>query len=67
MSAKTFIIELNAKSLSIDEIKFEECMQAAKLAKKVTSELHSTCQMKQQEKNDSNVSNKMHNKLDTRG
>jgi len=67
VSAKTFIIELNAKSLSIDEIKFEECMQAAKLAKKVTSELHSTCQMKQQEKNDSNVSNKMHNKLDTRG
>ncbi|GAU16351.1 hypothetical protein TSUD_117000 [Trifolium subterraneum] len=54
VSAKTFIIDLNAKSLSMDEIKFEECMQEAKLTKKVTSELHSTCQMKQQEKNECN-------------
>ncbi|KAK2385852.1 vacuolar protein sorting-associated protein 9A [Trifolium repens] len=66
VSAKTFIIDLNAKSLSMDEIKFEECMQEAKLTKKVTSELHSTCQMKQQEKNECSFSNKMHNKLDTR-
>lgn len=50
----------------MDETKFEECMQAAKLAKKVTNELHSTSQMKQQEKNESNFSNKMHNKLDAR-
>jgi hypothetical protein len=67
VSAKTFIIDLNAKSLSMDEIKFEECMQAAKLTKKVTSELHSTCQMNKQEKNECSFSNKMHNKLDTKG
>ncbi|KAF3440949.1 hypothetical protein FNV43_RR19235 [Rhamnella rubrinervis] len=33
VSAKTFIVELNAKSLSIDEIEFEESMQAARLTK----------------------------------
>lgn len=63
VSAKTFIIDLNAKSLSMDEIKFEECMQEAKLANKVTNESHSTCQMKHQEKNDCMLSIKMHNKI----
>jgi hypothetical protein len=37
------------------------------LTKKVTSELHSTCQMNKQEKNECSFSNKMHNKLDTKG
>lgn len=36
VSAKTFISELNAKSLSIDEIEFEESMQAARLTNKET-------------------------------
>lgn len=36
ISAKTFILDLNAKSLSIDETKFEESMKAAKLAKKAS-------------------------------
>ncbi|KAM7252881.1 hypothetical protein ACFE04_025499 [Oxalis oulophora] len=36
ISAKSFIVDLNAKSLSIEEIEFEESMQAAKLANKVT-------------------------------
>ncbi|KAI5411360.1 hypothetical protein KIW84_056448 [Lathyrus oleraceus] len=63
VSAKTFIIDLNAKSLSMDEIKFEECMQEAKLANKLTNESHSTCQMKHQEKNDCMLSIKMHNKV----
>ncbi|XP_030934277.1 vacuolar protein sorting-associated protein 9A-like isoform X1 [Quercus lobata] len=31
VSAKTFIVDLNGKSLSMDEIKFEESMQAARL------------------------------------
>jgi hypothetical protein len=31
LSAKTFISELNAKSLSIDEVEFEESMQTARL------------------------------------
>ncbi|XP_058721954.1 vacuolar protein sorting-associated protein 9A-like [Vicia villosa] len=62
VSAKTFIIDLNAKSLSIDETKFEECMQEAKLANKITNELHSTCQMKLHQKNDCNFSNTIHNK-----
>ncbi|TXG53500.1 hypothetical protein EZV62_022669 [Acer yangbiense] len=35
VSAKSFIVDLNAKSLSIEEIKFEESMQAARLANKV--------------------------------
>ncbi|CAI8595793.1 unnamed protein product [Vicia faba] len=62
VSAKTFIIDLNSKSLSMDEIKFEECMQEAKLANKVRNELHSTCQMEHQEKNDCMLSNTMRNK-----
>lgn len=36
VSAKSFIINLNAKSLSIDEIEFEESMEAARLANKVS-------------------------------
>lgn len=36
VSAKTFIFELNAKSLSIDEIEFEESMQAARTTNKET-------------------------------
>ncbi|TKY49870.1 Vacuolar protein sorting-associated protein 9A [Spatholobus suberectus] len=64
VSAKTFIVDLNAKSLSMDEIKFEESMQAAKLAEKVTRESSSTCQMSQQEKNECSCSKKMHDKLD---
>ncbi|KAJ0024176.1 hypothetical protein Pint_06727 [Pistacia integerrima] len=35
VSAKTFVVDLNAKSLSIEEIEFEENMQAARLANKV--------------------------------
>lgn len=34
MSAKEFIVDLSAKSLSMDEIKFEESMQAARLTNK---------------------------------
>ena len=34
VSAKTFISELNAKSLSIDQIEFEESMQAARVNSK---------------------------------
>lgn len=67
VSAKTFIIDLNAKSLSMDEIKFEEFMQAAKLSNTITSELPSTCQMKHQENNECSFSKKLHNKLDTGG
>ncbi|CAN6686673.1 unnamed protein product [Malus baccata var. baccata] len=36
VSAKTFIFELNAKSISIDEIEFEKSMQAARLTNKAT-------------------------------
>lgn len=36
VSAKSFIVQLNAKSLSMDEIEFEESMQAAKLDTKVS-------------------------------
>ncbi|CAK7340083.1 unnamed protein product [Dovyalis caffra] len=36
VSAKSFIVELNAKSLSMDEFEFEESMQAAKLDSKVS-------------------------------
>ncbi|PQQ17603.1 vacuolar protein sorting-associated protein 9A [Prunus yedoensis var. nudiflora] len=36
VSAKTFIFELNSKSLSIDEIEFEESMQAARMTNKET-------------------------------
>ncbi|GKV35143.1 hypothetical protein SLEP1_g43448 [Rubroshorea leprosula] len=36
VSAKSFIVDLNAKSLSIEEIEFEESMQAARLANKAT-------------------------------
>lgn len=46
----------------MDETKFEECMQEAKLAKKVSNELHPTCQMKHHDKNDCSFSNQMHNK-----
>ncbi|KAK7322430.1 hypothetical protein VNO77_25809 [Canavalia gladiata] len=67
VSAKTFIVDLNAKSLSMDEIKFEESMQAAKLTNKVTSELSSTCQMSQQGKNECICSKTMHSKLDDTG
>ncbi|OWM65708.1 hypothetical protein CDL15_Pgr015132 [Punica granatum] len=38
VSAKSFIVDLHAKSLSIDEIEFEENMQVAKLANKVPDE-----------------------------
>ncbi|KDP36696.1 hypothetical protein JCGZ_07987 [Jatropha curcas] len=34
VSAKSFIVDLNAKSLSMDEIEFEQKMQAARLANK---------------------------------
>ncbi|XVE60662.1 hypothetical protein DITRI_Ditri05aG0146400 [Diplodiscus trichospermus] len=34
LSAKSFIVDLNAKSLSIEEIEFEESMQAARLVDK---------------------------------
>ncbi|KAK4764629.1 hypothetical protein SAY86_025719 [Trapa natans] len=37
-STKTFIIDLHAKSLSIDEIEFEKNMQMARLANKVIDE-----------------------------
>ncbi|KAJ7982562.1 vacuolar protein sorting-associated protein 9A-like [Quillaja saponaria] len=37
VSAKTFIVDLNAKSLSMDEIKFDESMEAAKLISKVAT------------------------------
>lgn len=36
VSAKSFIVQLDAKSLSMDEIEFEEGMQAAKLDSKVS-------------------------------
>lgn len=36
VSAKSFIVQLDAKSLSMDEIEFEESMQAAKLDSKVS-------------------------------
>ncbi|XP_022718192.1 vacuolar protein sorting-associated protein 9A-like [Durio zibethinus] len=35
VSAKSFIVDLNAKSLSIEEIEFEESMQAARLIDRV--------------------------------
>ncbi|KAK6940384.1 VPS9 domain [Dillenia turbinata] len=35
MSAKSFIIDLNAKSLSMDETEFQMCMDAARTADKV--------------------------------
>ncbi|XP_031259910.1 vacuolar protein sorting-associated protein 9A-like isoform X2 [Pistacia vera] len=35
VSAKTFVVDLNSKSLSVEEIEFEENMQAARLANKV--------------------------------
>ncbi|KAL2335862.1 hypothetical protein Fmac_010308 [Flemingia macrophylla] len=67
MSAKSFIVELNAKSLSMEEIEFEESMQAAKLTNKTSSESSYTCQMNQQEKNECSCSKKMDNKLDDPG
>jgi len=67
VSAAAFIVDLNAKSLSMDEIKFEESMQAAKLINKVTNESSSTCQMSQQENNKCSCSEKMHHKLDDTG
>lgn len=51
----------------MDEIKFEESMQAAKLINKVTNESSSTCQMSQQENNKCSCSEKMHHKLDDTG
>lgn len=45
VSAKSFIIDLNAKSLSMDEIKFEENMQAAKFTTKATSGASQVTQM----------------------
>ncbi|XP_059449879.1 vacuolar protein sorting-associated protein 9A-like isoform X2 [Corylus avellana] len=36
VSAKTFVVDLSAKSLSMDEMKFEESMQAARLTNKAT-------------------------------
>lgn len=44
MSAKTFIVDLNAKSLSIDEIEFEESMQAARETNKLIPEEFFTTQ-----------------------
>ncbi|KAE8699097.1 Vacuolar sorting protein 9 domain isoform 3 [Hibiscus syriacus] len=38
VSAKSFIVDLNAKSLSIEESEFEESMQAAKLVDRVPQE-----------------------------
>ncbi|KAK7334486.1 hypothetical protein VNO80_26243 [Phaseolus coccineus] len=67
VSASAFIVDLNAKSLSMDEIKFEESMQAAKLINKVTNESSSTCQMSQQEGNKCSCSEKMHHKLNDTG
>lgn len=34
VSAKSFIVDLTAKSISMDEIEFEQSMQAARLANK---------------------------------
>ncbi|XP_027333807.1 vacuolar protein sorting-associated protein 9A-like [Abrus precatorius] len=62
VSAKTFIADLNAKSLSMDDIIFEENMQAAKLTNKVTNELSSTCQMSQH--GNCSCSKKIRRKLD---
>ncbi|KAB1211006.1 Vacuolar protein sorting-associated protein 9A [Morella rubra] len=36
VSAKTFVVDLSAKSLSMDETQFEESMQAARLTNKAT-------------------------------
>lgn len=36
VSAKTFVVDLSAKSLSMDENQFEESMQAARLTNKAT-------------------------------
>lgn len=36
MSVKTFVVDLSAKSLSMDEMKFEESMEAARLTNKAT-------------------------------
>ncbi|KAL5537416.1 hypothetical protein UlMin_043049 [Ulmus minor] len=36
VSAKTFIVNLNAQSLSMDELEFEESMQAAKMTNNLT-------------------------------
>ncbi|XP_048335101.1 vacuolar protein sorting-associated protein 9A isoform X2 [Ziziphus jujuba] len=44
VSAKTFIVDLNAKSLSIDEIEFEESMQAARETNKLIPEEFFTTQ-----------------------
>ncbi|KOM43015.1 hypothetical protein LR48_Vigan05g061900 [Vigna angularis] len=67
VSATSFIVDLNAKSLSMDEIKFEESMQAAKLINKVTNESSSTCQMSQQQNNECSCSEKMPHKPDATG
>lgn len=67
VSAKTFIADLNAKSLTMDEIIFEESMQAARLTSRVSSVKPSTCQASQQGKNDGSFSKKMHLKRDDTG
>jgi hypothetical protein len=36
VSAKTFVVDLSAKSLSMDEMKFEESMEAARVTNKAT-------------------------------
>ncbi|XP_014500023.1 vacuolar protein sorting-associated protein 9A [Vigna radiata var. radiata] len=67
VSATSFIVDLNAKSLSMDETKFEESMQAAKLINKVSNESSSTCQMSQQQNNECSCSEKMPHKPDATG
>ncbi|QCD95411.1 hypothetical protein DEO72_LG6g104 [Vigna unguiculata] len=67
VSATSFIVDLNAKSLSMDENKFEESMQAAKLMNKVTNESSSTCQMSQQQNNECSFSEKMPHKPNATG
>ena len=65
MSAVAFIVDLNATSLSMDENKFEESMQAAKLTSKVASE---DSQTSQQEKTECSSPNKIYNEIEeTRG
>lgn len=71
MSAKEFVADLNASSLSIDEIKFEENMKAAKLTSKVTGEAAPATQMSptnQPGKTERNLSNNVYDiNKDSRG
>ncbi|KAI4324029.1 hypothetical protein L6164_023597 [Bauhinia variegata] len=67
VSTKEFIVDLNASSLSIDEITFEESMQAAKSISKVRSESSSASKVSQLDESQHSLSKEMYQKHEDSG